>query len=223
MNCEKLHNALALKDQEIKERKENTIRCFEIVKDWALDKLIQDIIEKEFDGYVSLHEIQVYENLFKKIDVDVSKLHFDFTYPSFECGKAPPAFLPFRSSLIGLYSINDRAENIDKWEQYEEFNKFTNKFDHVLFWRLLDAHILRNGFDTRVFKTLRGRKVVDKHTYVTTRSKLEKACCPDSKKGSSQYRVDGEPNMTAQDIFAIAVIVVIFAIAALFIFGGLKL
>lgn len=229
MNCEKLHNALALKDQEIKERKENTIRCFDIVKDWALEKLISKSIENEFKSRVSLYEGEVYDYLLKEIGIDVSNLRYDPYLSLYSRGKGEIEYSsPYSRKVLRLDKESEEyrkyvMEIIGKGqEQSENLDRFKKKFDHVLFWDLIDSHILRHGFSTYKMKNIWGQTVTMKYYYVTTRRKLEKSCCPNGKKGSPQYRVDGEPNMTAQDIFAIAIIVIIFIVAALFIFGGLK-
>jgi len=230
MNCEKLHNALALKDQEIKERKENTIRCFEIVKAWALDKVVEGTIKNEFKSSVCLYEGEVYGYLLKEIGVDVSNLHYDISWSLYSRDKANINYTGYYIGKMFL-GIDEKNEEYRKHiiesrskeiEQYENLDKFKQRFDCSLFWNLIDNHILRHGFKTEVIKNIWGQRVVRNGCYITTRSKLEKACCPAGKKESPQYRVDGEPNMTAQYIFAISIIVVIFAIAALFIFGGLK-
>lgn len=229
MNCEKLHNALALKDQEIKERKENTIRCFELVKDWALEKVIEEAIKNELKSSVSLYEGEVYGFLLKEMGIDVSNLYYDISWSLYSRGKANINYTGYYTGK--LLNLNKKTEDYVKhamesrskeMEQYENLDKFKQKFDCSLFWNLIDNHILRHGFKTEVIKNIWGQRVARNGCYITTRNKLEKACCPDGKKRSPQYRVDGEPSMTAKDIFAIALIVIIFVVAALFIFGGLK-
>lgn len=212
MKCNKLHSALAIKDQEIKERKENTVAAFNLVKDWALDKVIQESIDKEFKSSVSLYEETVYDYLFDKLNIDVSKLYYDTSWGLlFE--KNPPLYTsPLRHYPM---STEDRTIILDEEiNQMEQLERYTKKFDHKLFWNLLDDHILRNGFKTRKMKNLWNQTVTCEYEYVTTRTALERACCPSSERKECSNQLSG------QDMFAVVILAVIVLIIIIFWIGG---
>lgn len=209
MNCEQLHSALAAKDQEIKERKENTIEAFNKVKDWALDYLIKDAINSEFKGDVYIPEYKIYPEVLKSFEISTKGLKIE--HYSLSCDAYP---MIYSISSWVFVDAPDREEVVSNAQKnLKDVNKFIDKFDHSLFWELLNKHILSNGFKTQTRETLRGKIVNVDYHYTTTRRALENACCPPVE----VQEVFDESNDAT--VAWVSFVVIILILAIVFIFG----
>lgn len=202
MNCEELKKALDTKDQEVQARKENTIRCFELVKDFCLDKVIKETIDKEFKESVYLYEGEVYGNLLNKIGIDVSCLSYDFAICMYRTGKQDINYKFKTGGVNHISTCEDYLNYIDQIvkkeiEQYQKVEEFKEKFDHVLFWKMIDNHILSNGFKHEYNRN---------DFYVITRRKLERICCG----GKIEEDRDDTPLQLKLISFGLIVIILLF-------------
>ena len=215
MKCNELKAKLASKDAEVKERTENTIKCFELVKDFVVDKLIEDHIKDEFDdrGYY-IHPKDVYDELFKKIDLDVSKLkwHSMFSFNAFDLSIIQ--YGPFL--FLHQFDLEaDEAADFMKEElkQHEDLGEFKKNFDGELFKKLIIDHVLKFGFKHKWIENVWGQQVKTDR-FIISRSFLEKKCCSEQVK---PFDGDGELNdnlIGAVVIVAICILAFIYFILA---------
>lgn len=177
MKCNDLKERLDRKDAEVKSRTENTIKCFELVKDFVIDKLIEDHIECEFNGSGSyIYPRHVYDELFSKIGLEVSELKWDWRL----------SFREFDLSLIrydrisSFLYINSDDEVSDRMKeeikQSEDMLRFRENFDGKSFEKLIINHVLSFGFNYRYVENIWGKQVKT-DSFVISRSDLEKKCC----------------------------------------------
>lgn len=213
MRCNELKAKLAIKDAEVKERTKNTIKCFELVKDFVIDKLIEDHIKDEFDdrGYY-IRPKDVYDELFKKIDLDVSKLECRsmFVFNAFDLSiiQYEPFLFLHHFSLDDSKTIDCMKEEIEQSEKLSEFKK---NFDGELFKKLIINHVLKFGFKHKWIENVWGQQVKTDR-FVVSRSFLEKKCCSEQVK---PFNGDGELNdnlIGAVVIVAICILTFIYFI-----------
>lgn len=215
MKCNELKAKLASKDAEVKERTENTIKCFELVKDFVVDKLIEDHIKDEFDGSGSyIYPKDVYDELFKKIDLDVSKLRWDsgFNFLAYDLSRIQyePFLFLHHFSLEDRKTIDCMKEEIEQSEKLLEFKK---NFDGELFKKLIIDHVLKFGFKHKWIENVWGQQVKT-DGFIVSRSFLEKKCCSEQVK---PFDGDGELNdnlVGAVVIVAICILAFIYFVLA---------
>lgn len=213
MKCNELKAKLASKDAEVKERTENTIKCFELVKDFVIDKLIEDHIKGEFDGSGSyIYPKDVYDELFKKIDLDVSKLRWDsgFIFLAYDLSRIQyePFLFLHHFSLEDSKTIDCMKEEIEQSEKLLEFKK---NFNGELFKKLIIDHVLSFGFKHKYITNIWNQRVKTDR-FVISRSFLEKKCCSEQAK---PFDGDGELN----DNLIGAVVIVAICILAFIYFA----
>lgn len=208
MKCNELKAKLASKDAEVKERTENTIKCFELVKDFVVDKLIQEHIDDEFNGDGAyIYPKDVYDELFKKIGIDTSELYWHSIYWSFDLSRIEYK----QRSFIRFIVLKEIDPNHDPVEikQDEELSKFKIKFDGELFKKLIINHVLKFGFKHKYITNLWGQRVKT-NSFTISRSLLEKKCCSNQVK---PFDGDGELN---DNLIGAVVIVLICIIAFIY-------
>lgn len=215
MRCNELKAKLASKDAEVKERTKNTIKCFELVKDFVIDKLIEDHIKDEFDGSGSyIYPKDVYDELFKKIDLNVSKLRWDYmsVFRGFDLSviKYEPFLFLHQFDLEADGAADSMKEEL---KQHEDLEKFKKNFDGELFKKLIIDHVLKFGFKHKWIENVWGQQVKTDR-FVISRSFLEKKCCSEQVK---PFDGDGELNdnlIGAVVIVAICILAFIYFILA---------
>lgn len=215
MKCNELKAKLASKDAEVKERTENTIKCFELVKDFVVDKLIEDHIKDEFDGRGSyIIPKVVYDELFSKLGLDFSELHWDSRYFFSAFDLSAINYEPFLSSYrfnLDSGEIADHAK--EEIKQSEDMLRFKENFDGELFKKLIIDHVLKFGFKHKWIENVWGQQVKTDR-FVISRSFLEKKCCSEQVK---PFDGDGELNdnlIGAVVIVAICILAFIYFILA---------
>lgn len=215
MKCNELKAKLASKDAEVKERTENTIKCFDLVKDFVVDKLIENHIKDEFDDRGSyIYPKDAYDELFKKIDLDVSKLQWGYRYFFLGFDLSRIQYEPFL--FLHQFNLED-SKTIDcmkeEIEQSEKLSEFKKNFDGELFKKLIINHVLKFGFKHKWIENVWGQQVKTDR-FVISRSFLEKKCCSEQAK---PFDGDGELNdnlIGAVVIVAICILAFIYFILA---------
>lgn len=212
MKCNELKAKLASKDAEVKERTENTIKCFELVKDFVVDKLIQEHIDDEFNGdgaYICPQD--VYTELFSKLEIDTSELYWHSTSYHYDLSSIEFKKRSFVKFIV-LKEI-DPNHNPVEIKQDEELSKFKIKFDGELFKKLIIDHVLKFGFKHKWIENIRGQQVKT-NRFIISRSFLEKKCCSEQVK---PFDGDGELNdnlIGAVIIVTICILAFIYCILA---------
>jgi len=210
MNCEELKKQLAEKDAQVKARTENTIKCFNLIKDWIVDDLIKRTIDDEFIEHGQLIYAKcVYREMFKKLDIDVSKLYWyeasihtnnDLEYMSY-----------ITKGLAMMWSSDGRrggydCEDIESVNQYEAVRSFMENFDAKLFKHLIFKHVRDFGFWSESITNRWGEKRKSNFLKIS-RERLENKCCGNPK-------VEDEQRESSENIWSGILVVIAIAIIA---------
>lgn len=206
MKCEDLKQLLESNDEENARIKANTMKCFEQVKDFVIDDLIQKSIESNFQKQGQyLRGYKIYEKIF-----EVNGISTNFIIDMYLFG----------FGWEDYYRITDPS--VFKWldsDQQSEYTKnrlsiktFFSEFDRSLFRSLIESHVKSCGFKEVTAEAISGRKFKTGAFYAS-RSTIEKACCPDAK--TSRIEVGQEKN---EGIICAVVVLVIILMALGFLF-----
>jgi len=207
MNCEELKKQLLEKDAQVKARTENTIKCFELIKDWVVDDLVKRTIDDEFSkcGHL-LYSKDIYENLFSVLNIDTSLLRWDYMRESFWS----------RCIIEEIYFCNDSYayQELDDYEkadiQMKNVSTFKVNFDRGLFEKLIVKHIRSFGFENKVIKNIHGQKVTT-NFFVISRERLENKCCVNPKMEDDKR--ESSENIWSGILVLVAVAIIAFVYA----------
>lgn len=207
MKCEDLKELLNSNYEKNARIKANTIDCFEKIKDFVVDDLIQKSIESNFcehGDYLSGYKI--YGKLFEMKEISTEFI-FDMSLYSF--GWEDYYRITHPLDFGGL----DQNQQAEYTKNRLAIKKFFSEFDRSLFKQLVENHVKENGFKNAKMKNIRGR-LVETDAFYASRSTIEKACCPDAK--TSRTEVSEENNSSV--IFAIVIMVMVLIAASFIIF-----
>ena len=176
MKCDKVIEKIHLKEVKIEEIKNNTIGCFNLIKDFTIDRCIEQSIDCEFNkNGIKIDMESIYRELFKKIDIDISKLHWSEMYWLYR-RKCAFLTLSLSAATVHMYFIEENNEEKLQYSVVDDFNK---TIDSKLFNSLIINHILNYGFNPVFSSTIHGNKYHTGNFYISKKS-LEKRCCLDT-------------------------------------------
>ena len=206
MKCENLKELLESNDEKNARIKANTIECFEQVKDFVVDNLIQKSIDSNFckRGHY-LNGREIYRKLFEIKGIDSSKIFsrwFSFDWSD--------EFYVIKTKRWTVLSEDYDDGSCDAENQVEEFFEY---FDRELFKNLVENHLRSYGFRKVKIRNLRGN-LVETDAFYASRSTIEKICCPDAK--PSQAKDSEEKNNGI--VFAVVIMVMALVAASFIIF-----
>lgn len=206
MKCEDLKELLNSRDERNKITRENTIECFNLIKDFVIDDFIKESIDSNFcqSGHY-IDGAKVYRKLFEIKGIDSSKIFsrwFSFDWSN--------EFYVIKTKRWSPPSEDYDDCSHDAENQVEEF--FEN-FDRELFKNLVENHLRASGFRNVKIRNLRGN-MVETDAFYASRSTIEKACCHQAK--PSRTELDEEKNNGV--VFAVVIMVMVLIAASFIIF-----
>jgi len=208
MKCEELKELLNSRDERNKTTRENTIECFNLIKDFVIDAFIKKSIDSNFCQ--SGHDIngrEIYRKLFEIKGIDSSKIFSRWFSPYWY-----NEFYVIKTKRWSPPTDDCNNGSCDAENQVEEFFEH---FDRELFKNLVENHLRSYGFRKVKIKNLRGN-MVETDAFYASRSTIEKACCPDAK--TNRTEVGQEKNEGI--ICAVVVLVIILMALGFFIYLG---
>lgn len=206
MKCEDLKELLNSRDERNKTTRENTIECFNLIKDFVIDDFIKQSIDSNFckDGHY-IDGVKIYRKLFEIKGVDSQNVR------SWGLTMDWQDELRFIDPTTRIYLEGDQKTGFE--EAVDAMREVFEYFDRELFKNLVENHLRSHGFRKVKTENFRGNMVETKRFYAS-RSTIEKICCPDAK--TSQTDVDEEKNSGV--IFAVVIMVMVLIAASFIIF-----
>lgn len=208
MKCEDLKELLNSRDERNKITRENTIECFDLIKDFVIDDFIRESIDSNFcqsGHYIS--GAKIYRKLFEIKEIDSSKIFsrwFSLDWSN--------EFYVIKTKRWTVLSDAYDDGSSDAENQVEEFFEY---FDRELFKNLVENHLRSYGFRNVKIKNLRGN-MVETDAFYASRSTIEKTCCADTKPSQAE---DNE-EMNNGVIFAVVIMVMVLIATLILIYEG---
>lgn len=206
MKCEDLKELLNSRDERNKRTRENTIECFEQVKDFIVDYMIQKSINSNFckSGHY-INGRKIYRKLFEIKGINASIVRF--------YGLVMDWHDEFKFIDPTTRMCLDKDQNNELREAEDALYSMFEYFDRELFKNLVENHLKSYGFRNVKIKNLRGNMVETDALYAS-RSTIEKICCSDAKPSQAE---DNE-EMNSGIIFAVVILVIILMALSFIIF-----
>ena len=206
MKCEDLKELLESNDEKNARIKANTMKCFEQVKDFVVDDLIQESIKSNFcEGGHYIDGVKIYRKLFEIKGVDARNIWSWTSIVDWEDE------FKFIDQTPRIYLEGDQKTEFE--ESVDVINGIFEYFDRELFKNLVESHLRSYGFKKVKIRNLRGN-LVETERFYASRSTIEKICCPDAK--PSRTEISEEKNNGI--IFAVVIMVMVLIAASFIIF-----
>lgn len=209
MKCEDLKELLNSSDEKNARIKANTIECFEQVKDFIVDDLIQKSIDsnfREYGSYLRGHEI--YGKLF-----EIKEMSTEFIFNMYLYGFGWEDY--YRITDPSVFGELDQDQQAEYTKNRLAIKTFFPEFDRDLFKHLVENHVKENGFKKVRAKSFSG-VTFETERFYASRSTIEKACCPDTKPS----QVKGHEQKGGSVIFAAVIMVMVLIAMLILIYGG---
>lgn len=207
MKCEDLKQLLESNDEKNARIKANTIECFERIKDFVVDDLVQKSIKSNFcesGNYLSGYEI--YEKLF-----EIKEISTEFILDTCLCGFGWEDYCTIIDPSV--FSELDSDQKAEYTKNRLAIKTFFSEFDRSLFKKLIENHVKENGFKKVKEKSISGR-TFETGAFYASRSTIEKSCCADTKP-SQEDAVEEKDNGI---VFAVVIMVMVLIAASFIIF-----
>lgn len=206
MNCEDLRELLNSRDERNKITRENTIECFNLIKDFVIDDFIKKSIDSNFcDSGHYIDGVKIYRKLFEM--KGINSKYIGSCYLTFDW-QDEFRFID-RTTKIHL----DGDQKTESEKAVDAINGIFEYFDRELFKNLVENHLKLCGFRKAKIKNLRGR-LVESNAFYASKSTIENICCPDAKTN----RVDASKENRTGIIFSVAIIAMALIIAIFIMF-----
>lgn len=206
MKCEDLKQLLESNDEKNARIKANTIECFEQVKDFVVDDLIQESVKSNFcEGGHYIDGVKIYRKLFEIKGVDARNIWSWTSIVDWEDE------FKFIDQTPRIYLEGDQKTEFE--ESVDAINGIFEYFDRELFKNLVESHLRSYGFKKVKIRNLRGN-LVETERFYASRSTIEKSCCPNVKPSQA----DDSKGMNGSIVFAVVIMLMVLIAASFIVF-----